>query len=51
MPLGRSRYLMLVVVPVVVERVAAVVAPVADILAVPVAVLIALAIVAADRLF
>ena len=51
MPLGRGRYLVLVAAPVAVERVAAVVAPVADILAVLVVVLGALAIVAADRLF
>ena len=50
MPLGRSRYSApVVVVLVAVEQVAA--APVADILAVPVAVLVALALVVADRLF
>ena len=49
MPLGRGCYLALVAVPVAAERVAAVL--VVDILAVPVAVLVALAIVAADRLF
>ena len=47
MPLGRGRYLVLVAAPVAVERVAAVVAPVADILVV----LVALVLVAADRLF
>ena len=47
MPLGRSRYSVLVAAPVAVERVAAVVAPVADILVV----LVALVLVAADRLF
>lgn len=51
MPLERDCYLVLVAVPFAVERVAAVVAPVADILAAPVAVLVALALAVADRLF
>ena len=47
MPLGRNCYSVLVAAPVEVEQVAAVVAPVADILAV----LVALALAVADRLF